>query len=144
MKIFNIISWFKGKYKLYASRGIIQGNFQDEWHRCDRRYGEKFVIICLSSFVIHWMWFEYSFVFDCLIKWFFRVLQSQHLWGKNLFEVKRLVPPQCSSVEPGVTTINWNQHKWSSVNVLGVSPASKRALVWAGENSSASVCDTYS
>ena len=40
-------------------------------------------------------------------------------------KVKRLVLPQVSSVEPGVTTINWNQHKWSSVTGLGVSPASK-------------------
>ena len=60
--------------------------------------------------------------------------------------MKRLVLPQGSHIEPGVTTINWNQHKWSSVTGLGVSPASKRATRCELVKivSTARACDTYS
>ena len=50
-----------------------------------------------------------------------------HSGSKNLFKVKRLVLPEGSYIEPGVSTINRNQHKWSSGTGLGVSHASKRA-----------------
>ena len=65
---------------------------------------------------------------------------------KTYLKVKRLVLPEGSCIEPGVTTINWNQHKWSSVTGLEVSLASKRATRCELMKivSSATVCDTYS